>query len=89
MQLPLLQLKGAPAMVKIIRHERAIAQYTRGHLARLAELDRLCAGNPGLYLTGSSYRGISVNYCLREAELAADKVLSPLKRPAGADAEVG
>jgi oxygen-dependent protoporphyrinogen oxidase len=85
---PLLRLKGAPAMVKIIRHERAIAQYTPGHLARLARLQTLCAGHPRLHLTGSSYRGISVNYCLKEAELAADDVLSTLGGPVSAAAEV-
>ncbi|MCB1182833.1 protoporphyrinogen oxidase [bacterium] len=85
---PLLHLKGAPAMVRVIRHERAIAQYTRGHLARLARLDELAAGQPGLHLTGSSYRGVSVNYCLKEAELAADRVLAALARPDAAAAEV-
>ncbi len=84
----LLQIKGAPEMVKIIRHERAIAQYVPGHLARLAEMDTLCAAHPGLYLTGSSYHGISVNYCLKEAELTADKVLSTLGAPVAGPAEV-
>jgi len=85
---PLLRLKGAPAMVKIIRHQRAIAQYTPGHLARLRELDAVCAQFSGLHLTGSSYRGISVNYCLKEAEIAAAKVLSNLNKPVRADLEV-
>jgi len=85
---PLLQIKGAPSMVKIIRHERAIAQYTPGHLARLAEMEELCATHTGLYLTGSSYRGIAVNYCLKEAEITAAEVLSNLTTPTRAEAEV-
>lgn len=85
---PLLQIKGAPAMVRIIRHPRAIAQYTPGHLQRLARLDALCNGLPGLYLTGSSYRGIAVNYCLKEAEITAAAVLANLTTPEGVDAEV-
>lgn len=85
---PLLKLKGAPAMVKIIRHDRAIAQYTQGHLARLAKLESLCADYTGLHLTGSSYHGISVNYCMKEAEIAALDVISNLSAPAVADAEV-
>ena len=84
----LLKLKGAPAMVKIIRHSRAIAQYTPGHLARLKELETICDDYAGLHLTGSSYRGIAVNYCLKEAEIAATDVLSQLSVPARADAEV-
>jgi oxygen-dependent protoporphyrinogen oxidase len=75
---PLLGIKGAPAMVRIIRHQRAIAQYVPGHLARLAAVERELAGLPGLYLTGSSYRGISVNACVKEAETVADAVVGHL-----------
>ncbi len=65
---PLLGIKGAPEMVRIIRHKRAIAQYVPGHLARLAAVDRELENHPGLFLTGSSYKGISVNSCAKEAE---------------------
>jgi len=75
---PLLGLKGAPDMVRVIKHTRAIAQYVPGHLARLREIDRTAAGFPGLYLTGSSYRGISVNNCVKEAEILAEKVIRGL-----------
>ena len=75
---PLLGIKGTPAMVRIIRHRRAIAQYVPGHLARLAALDRELAAHPGLFLTGSSYKGISVNSCAKEAESVADLVVAHL-----------
>jgi oxygen-dependent protoporphyrinogen oxidase len=75
---PLLGLKGAPDMVKVIKHDKAIAQYVPGHLARLKELDRTAASYPGLFLTGSSYRGISVNACVKEAETVAGNVLKEL-----------
>ncbi len=75
---PLLGIKGTPALVRIIRHRRAIAQYVPGHLARLAALDRELAAHPGLFLTGSSYKGISVNYCAKEAESVADLVVAHL-----------
>ncbi|HPF70678.1 MAG TPA: protoporphyrinogen oxidase, partial [Candidatus Krumholzibacteria bacterium] len=68
---PLLGIKGAPEMVRIIRHQRAIAQYVPGHLARLAAVARELEHHPGLFLTGSSYKGISVNYCAKEAETVA------------------
>jgi oxygen-dependent protoporphyrinogen oxidase len=71
----LLGLKGTPDMVRVIRHDRAIAQYVPGHLARLKELEHTAARFPGLYLTGSSYRGISVNACVKEAETIARKVM--------------
>lgn len=75
---PLLGLKGAPEMVRVIRHPRAIAQYVPGHLARLREMESAAARFTGLHLTGSSYRGISVNACVKEAETVADDVLSGL-----------
>ncbi len=75
---PLLGLQGPPAMVRVIRHRRAIAQYVQGHPARLKALDRACGRRPGLYLTGSSYRGIAVNSCCKEAESLAARVVSDL-----------
>ena len=74
----LLGIKGAPEMARVIRHERAIAQYLPGHLARLLALEKAAADFPGLFLTGSSYRGISVNSCVKEAEIAAVNVLDHL-----------
>jgi len=75
---PLLGLKGAPEMIKVIQHSRAIAQYVPGHLARLRDLERTAEKYPGLFLTGSSYRGISVNACVKEAETIAENVLKGL-----------
>ncbi len=80
---PLLGLKGAPDMVKVIKHDRAIAQYVPGHLARLKKLERAAAAYPGLFLTGSSYRGISVNVCVKEAETVAENVLKGLAEKHG------
>ena len=80
---PLLQLQGAPAMVNVIRHERAIAQYVPGHLALLREIERETACQPGLVLAGSSYRGISVNACVKEAEATARQVMAQLAEMQG------
>jgi protoporphyrinogen/coproporphyrinogen III oxidase len=74
----LLGLKGSPEMARIIRHKQAIAQYLPGHLARLAAAEETAAEFPGLFLTGSSYRGISVNSCVKEAEAVAVNVLDHL-----------
>ena len=78
----LLELKADPVRHWVIRHPRAIAQYLPGHMARLRRMDARLAELPGLLLTGSSYKGISVNYCAKEAELAADAALAHLR---GAD----
>ncbi|MBU8869540.1 MAG: protoporphyrinogen oxidase [Gemmatimonadales bacterium] len=74
----LLGIKGSPEMARVIRHQRAIAQYLPGHLARLRSLERSISDFPGLFLTGSSYRGISVNSCVKEAEATAGNVLDHL-----------
>lgn len=69
-----------PLQYWIFRHEMAIAEYEVGHLARLARLDRILAETPGLFLTGSSYRGIAVNHCLKDAVRVADAVRAYLER---------
>jgi len=48
-------------------HPRGIAQYTLRHLSRVGALDRLERELPGLYFTGASYRGVSVNGCMKDA----------------------
>jgi len=54
-----------PRVARVIRHPLGIAQYERGHgevLARLAK-----ATPPWLRLMGSSYGGVSINSCVKEA----------------------
>ena len=75
---PLLGLRGEPDMVQIFKHEQAIAQYVPGHLHRLAAIEACAEKFEGLYLTGSSYRGIAVNSCIKESELVAEKLLDSL-----------
>jgi oxygen-dependent protoporphyrinogen oxidase len=72
---PLLGLQGQATMVNIIRHERAIAQYVPGHLAQLKRIEEKLKDLPGLHLTGSSYRGIAVNACLKQAEVLAQDLI--------------
>jgi oxygen-dependent protoporphyrinogen oxidase len=75
-------LQGDPERTWIIRHGHAIAQYEPGHLARLAAIAAALDRHPGLFLAGSSYRGISVNHCIAEAERTASVVLGWLSRKA-------
>jgi oxygen-dependent protoporphyrinogen oxidase len=78
-------LRGGPVRSWVIRHERAIAQYEVGHLARLRAIAEILGRWPGLFLCGSSYRGIAVNACVKEAPATAAAVLdhlAPGPRPA-------
>jgi len=76
----LLGVSGAPRHAWVIRHERAIAQYVPGHLARLHRIEEIARSHPGLYLTGSAYRGISVNACVKDAEAVAARMADDLMK---------
>lgn len=75
---PLLGIQGKPEIVTVIRHQQAIAQYVPGHLARLKKIEKGLEKYPGMYLTGSSYRGIAVNACIKQAEILAEKIIDSL-----------
>ncbi len=72
-------VSAAPRFVKVIRHARAIPQYTLGHRDRLATIERRLAAHPGLFVCGNSYRGVSVNACIAEAHRVADAALASLQ----------
>jgi oxygen-dependent protoporphyrinogen oxidase len=63
-----------PIMHHIVRWERAIPQYHLGHLERVAKIEALTAGHPGLFLTGNAYHGVSLNDCTEQAAATASKV---------------
>lgn len=68
-------LRSSPRFVRVVKHAHAIPQYVLGHAERLAAIDERLRTHPGLFLTGSAYRGIAVNACiadgLRTGALAA------------------
>ena len=68
-------LASAPEFTRIVRHPRGIPQYVKGHLARLRRIDTLLQLHPGLFLAGNSYRGVSLNACVTEADAIAERVL--------------
>jgi oxygen-dependent protoporphyrinogen oxidase len=53
-------------------------QYTVGHSARVAEVERLLARHPGVVVAGSAFHGVSVPDCVASAERAARAVLASL-----------
>ena len=66
-----LRLSGEAELLRIVRWPQAIPQYEPGHGARIAQLERLTATHPGLWLTGAWYRGVSVLDCLRDGRNVA------------------
>jgi oxygen-dependent protoporphyrinogen oxidase len=71
-------LTAEPSFSTIIRWKEAIPLYTVGHLDRLEEAEANLP--PGVVLAGNAYRGVGINDCVREAEVAAEKVLSALSQ---------
>jgi oxygen-dependent protoporphyrinogen oxidase len=71
----ILEIKGAPLLQRIYRWHKAMPQYTLGHEKKLFRIEQGLAKHPGLFLTGSAYRGIGISDCVHEAELTAQKIL--------------
>jgi len=68
-------LDAEPRFSRIYRWDRAMAQYSVGHLERVAEVERLRRQLPGLSLAGNAYKGIGVPDCVRTGMDAASEVL--------------
>jgi len=72
-------LRIAPEFVHVLRHHRGIPQFTTGHTLRLERIEASLAAHPGLFITGNSYRGVSVNACIEDASRIAAGVASHLR----------
>ncbi len=69
-----LGVDAQPSLVRVLRHPLGIGQYTVGHADRLERIGNALAELPGLSLTGSSYRGVSMNACIERASLEAESI---------------
>jgi protoporphyrinogen/coproporphyrinogen III oxidase len=76
---PLLGIRGQPLWSRVYRWERANAQHEVGHLARMAVIERTLARHPGLYLTGSGFRGVGIPDCVSDGRHTGRLVLENLK----------
>lgn len=72
---PLLGITAAPLFTRVYRWEHANAQHEVGHLARVGAIDRLLDAHPGLFLTGSGYRGVGIPDCIADGRATARQVL--------------
>ncbi len=68
---PLLSISGAPILTRVYRWERANAQHEVGHLDRMARIDQALAQHPGLFVTGSAYRGVGIPDCVGDGRAVA------------------
>lgn len=76
--LQIIGLKAEPLFARVYKWKAAMAQYSVGHLERLARIQALCENLPGLALAGNGFSGIGVPDCVRSGTEAATKVLSQM-----------
>ncbi len=67
----LLGIEREPLFSRVYRWERANAQHEVGHLDRVAAIERLLTHHPGLFLTGSGFRGVGIPDCVADGRHVA------------------
>lgn len=76
-------IEAAPARTWVFRWPHAIAQYTVGHLDRMAAIRDRAGRHRGLTLCGTSYDGVSFNHAIVAGRRAARRVADRLEGTAG------
>jgi len=71
---PLIGLRGDPLFTRVYRFDRGNAQHEVGHLQRLAAIDAALARQPGLFVTGSGFRGVGIPDCVADGRVTAKQV---------------
>lgn len=66
------------SVAKIARWPVGLPQYTPGHTARIASLEKTLAGTETLAITGSYLRGVGVPACVAQATAAAHRIVTAL-----------
>lgn len=67
-------LSAEPWFVKVYRWDRAMAQYTPGHLERIERIGQTLAKIRSLSIAGNFYKGIGVPDCIRTGKEAAQNM---------------
>ncbi len=74
----LLGIAGPPLFARVYRWNRANAQHEVGHLDRIAAIERRLERWPGLYVTGSGFRGVGIPDCIADARATAATAVAGL-----------
>ncbi len=67
-------IMSEPYLTKIYKWPRAMPQYVIGHEENLRRIEEKLKRIPGLFIAGSSYRGIGISDCIKNATEVAEKV---------------
>jgi oxygen-dependent protoporphyrinogen oxidase len=76
---PVLGVHGDPLFARVYRFDRANAQHEVGHLDRLAKIDAAVATRPGLFVTGSGFRGVGIPDCVADGRATASRAAEWLR----------
>jgi len=68
---PLLGIRADPLLARVYRFDRTSAQHDVGHLARLGAIEGALARHPGVFITGSGFRGVGIPDCVADARATA------------------
>jgi oxygen-dependent protoporphyrinogen oxidase len=68
-------ITAAPQVAQTFRWPQGNAQYDVGHLARVAHIENRAGQIPGLYFTGSAFRGIGIPDCVKSALTIVEQIL--------------
>jgi oxygen-dependent protoporphyrinogen oxidase len=69
-------VKAQPVVSQVFRWRQASPQYEVGHLERVAKMEALAGKIPGLYLSGSAFRGVGLPDCIKSALTTVDQLVS-------------
>jgi oxygen-dependent protoporphyrinogen oxidase len=72
-------ITAEPKVARVFRWRKGMAQYTLGHLKRVAAIEEKASALPGFYLAGNSYRGVGISDCIKSGRKAAEKAVGHLK----------
>lgn len=76
---PLLGITGPPLFTRVYRWDLANAQHEVGHHARVQAIERAIGAHPGLFVTGSGYRGVGIPDCIADGRATGRQVAEWLK----------
>jgi oxygen-dependent protoporphyrinogen oxidase len=71
---PLLGLSGDPLLTRVYRWTKATAQHEVGHAARIAAIERRLGALPGVFVTGSGFRGVGIPDCVADGRATGAQV---------------
>jgi oxygen-dependent protoporphyrinogen oxidase len=82
----ILRLKAEPLFLRIYRWPKSMAQYSVGHLSRVARIEAAAHRLPDFALAGNAFHGIGVPDCIRSGQEAAAAVAKLASRQTAPEA---